>query len=314
MPEQNPITRRRAITVIAGGIAALLSGSARARGHHQYEWHGTALGADARIILSHTDRSFAEQTVRAVCAEIERLENIFSLFRPHSAVCLLNRSGVLYQAPLELVDLTRRAGAISAITGGAFDITVQPLWELYATHFRLHPSDTVGPPPAAIEAVRQRIGQDRVRVDGTTIRLAPGTRLTFNGIAQGYITDRVTDLLKSRGWDNVLIDVGEIRALGEHPDGRFWQIELPSGGKIAIADASIATSEGRATRFTVTAPQHHLFDPRSGLSAPALAAVSVIARSAADADALSTALFVAPESEHYKILHHFPGARRAIIS
>jgi len=307
MSEPNPITRRRAMTVLAGGACALLGGSARAAG--LYEWRGTALGAKARIVLAHTDQRFADRTLVDVRREIDRLEDIFSLFRPHSAVCSLNQAGTLRSAPLELIHLTRRALTLSAMTDGAFDITVQPLWELYAAHFRAHPNDTSGPPTQKIEAVRQRIGSAHVRVEGSDIHLAPGTRLTFNGIAQGYVADRVTALLKSRGWDNVLIDAGEIVGLGMHPDGRPWRIALPNGGEARIVNAAMATSDGAGTRFTSLAPQHHLFDPRSGLCAPRASKLSVSARYATDADALSTALFVAAPETHLRILAQVPGAR-----
>ena len=307
MAEQKSISRRRALTILAGGGFALLGGSSRRE--TLYEWRGMALGADARIVLAHADRQFADRTLGDVWREIERLENIFSLFRPRSALSKLNRTGVLRSAPLELIHLTRRAQALAAITDGAFDITVQPLWELYAAHFRTYPNDTSGPPMHLIDAVRKKIGTHLVRIEGSDIRLSPGTRLTFNGIAQGYITDRITALLKSRGWNNVLIDAGEIRGLGMHPDGRPWRIALANGIETLLADCAMSTSDGAGTRFTALAPQHHLFDPRSGLCAPADTAMSITARYATDADALSTALFVAPPEMHRRILARVPGAR-----
>jgi len=311
MSEPKPITRRRALTIMAGASLALLAGPARAA--RLYEWRGTALGADARVVLTHTDKAAAGRMLGLIRTEIERLENIFSLYRPRSAVSTLNRDGRLGTAPLELIHLTRRALAITRMTNGAFDITVQPLWDLYAGHFRKFPSDTAGPPVDAVAAACKHIGPGRVRVEGADILLAPGTRLTFNGIAQGYITDRITGLLRRHGWHDVLIDIGEYRALGTHPDGRPWRIELPGGAEALLGDAALATSEGAATRFTAAAPHHHLFDPRTGLCAPDCASLSIVASSAADADALSTALFVAPPSEHERILGLFPDAHRVTI-
>jgi len=313
MPDQSPtpITRRRVLTILAGASAALMAGPAQSARLH--EWRGTALGAEARIVLAHADRTVAGQTLALIRTEIERLESIFSLYRADSAVSMLNRTGRLRAAPLELVHLTRRALAITRLTDGAFDVTVQPLWDLYGGHFRKHPSDTVGPPEAAIVATRKLIGPDMVRVSGTGIQLAPGTQLTFNGIAQGYITDRITALIRAHGWHDVLINIGEYRALGTHPDGRPWKIGLPGGVKTLLSDAALATSEGTATRFTAAAPHHHLFDPRTGLCASGCSTLSIVASNAADADALSTALFIAPPSEHQRILSFFPGAHRVSI-
>jgi len=311
MTEQIKISRRRALTILAGAATTLLSGPVRSE--QMFDWRGTALGADARIVLAHTDRTAAERMLVLICDEIERLENVFSLYRPRSAVSTLNRTGLLRAAPLELVELTRRALAIASATDGAFDITVQPLWDLYADFFRRHPSDTAGPDEAAVAAARKHVGPGLVRIEGTDIRLAPGTRLTFNGIAQGYITDRVTALLRRHGWRDVLIDIGEYRALGTHPDGRPWRIGLPDGTETLLSDAALATSEWAATRFTSTAPHHHLFDPRTGFCAPGFSSLSIVAASATDADALSTALFVAPPRAHSRILSFFPGAQRVSI-
>ncbi len=307
MIDRKSISRRRAISIIAGGLGALYARDSQSSNLH--EWQGIALGANTRIILAHADRSFVDETIIIVRKEIERLEDIFSLYRPHSAVSRLNRNGVLRPAPLELIQLTQHALWFSSISKGAFDITVQPLWELYAQHFLSHPNDTIGPPIDAVRAARRGIGATFVQVDAAGIRLSSETRVTFNGIAQGYITDRVSTLLRARGWDNVLIDIGETRALGAHPDGRPWYIGLPNGHNTQIADVAIATSDSAGTRFTRTAPQHHLFDPRRGICAPTSPPVSVIAQLAVDADALSTALAVTPSYKHQKILDHVPDSR-----
>ena len=271
MTEDTVITRRRAITIIAGGVGAFFAGPAQAA--PIFEWRGTALGADARIILAHPDRHFANSALAAVCQEIERLENIFSLYRENSALSQLNRAGTLTPAPLELIDLTRRALWFTTITNGAFDVTVQSLWALYAKHFQENPNATTGPSRASIDAVRRRMGPNCIRIDPPSLHLAPGTHLTFNGIAQGYITDRAAVLLSRRGWNNVLINLGETRALGAHP-----------------------------------APQHHLFDPQSGQSAAERGPVTVAAPDAVDADALSTALFVMPPEIRQQVLSHVPGS------
>jgi thiamine biosynthesis lipoprotein len=121
--------------------------------------------------------------------------------------------------------------------------------------------------------------------------------VTLNGIAQGYITDRVTDLLKDAGLKSVLVELGETRATGVHPDGRPWRIgirnpEVPESLSrvIELSDAAIATSAGMGTAFEDTGRHHHLFDPGSGLSAAHYLSVSVRAATATAADALSTTL------------------------
>ena len=298
------LTRRRAI-VIAGAAAgmALSPGLLRASGGPGLHlWRGTALGADATILLHHTDRSAADWLIGRCVAEIERLERIFSLYRRNSAVVLLNRQGGLDNPPLDLVRLLSESRGFWSLTGGAFDPTVQPLWDLYPRHFARPDADPAGPHPREIAAARSRIGFDRVDFDARRVSLAkPGAAVTFNGIAQGYITDRVADLLRSQGVDRVLLELGEVRALGRHPGGRAWQVGLADPGDprrtartIEIEDGAVATSGGYGTLFDADGRHHHLFDPATGLSANRYRSVSVEAPLATTADALSTGLSAMP--------------------
>lgn len=308
MPGSNPkiIDRRRAIAIIAGGLS--LPSTGMAMQIPTATWSGTALGADAKIVLSDADPQRTQRTLKAVLREIERLENVFSLYRPGSAVSILNRNGRLSGAPMELTSLARKALWYTDITGGAFDITVQRIWEHYARHYKMHPDDAVGPPLLAVDALRRFTGPGRIKIDGNEIGLSPGCKVTFNGIAQGYITDRVAALLQENGWRDVLIQLGETRALGPHPDGLPWRIELPGRTRIELDTGALATSSANGTAFGTGKTNHHLFDPHTGRSAKMRRPITVHAPYATDADALSTALFVMPESAHADVLMHVSGA------
>lgn len=301
-------SRRRCLTILAGATADTLLRIAAAHADGTYEWQGTALGADARIILGADGVLGVRQTIMAARKEIARLENIFSLYRTGSAINRLNADGLLDPAPLELLDLMRRSLYFTEISTGAFDITVQPLWDLYARHFRDHPAQTTGPRREAVAAARARVGPDRVCLTATGIALAPGTRVTFNGIAQGYITDRVADLFRMRGWRHVLIDLGELRAVDDRPGGGPWRIALPGGRMIEMSSDAVATSSPDGLRFTAGGA-HHLMDPRTGRPARARSSVSVAARTATDADALSTTLSVLEPEKWQTVLDRVPGAR-----
>ena len=100
----------------------------------RHEWTGTALGAVANITLFHPDRGEARSIIRACLAEIDRLEGEFSLFRPDSALCRLNRDGVLPDPSLDMRRLLTEAVRFGDLSGGRFDVTVQPLWRLLAAH------------------------------------------------------------------------------------------------------------------------------------------------------------------------------------
>lgn len=117
----------------------------------------------------------------------------------------------------------RRAGR-SRATGGAFDATVQPPRERYARNFSVHDADLADPPAESIARARGRTGSDAVSVARDRIALTrPGMAVALNGIAQGYVTDRIAQLLRGARLSGVLVDLGEARGLGRHPDGRPWR-------------------------------------------------------------------------------------------
>lgn len=308
--------RRRMLTVLAGvAAAAFLPGAAAARSTRRWVWRGTALGAPATLILEHPDRGEAETAIAACLAEVERLEAEFSLYRPGSALSRLNRDGVLPHPSLDMLALMETAQELAAASGGAFDVTVQPLWRLYAEHFAGRPGDPDGPPDAAIARALARVDYRRLSVAPARIEMPAGMSVTMNGIAQGYVTDRVADLLRARGWANVMIDLGEIRALGTRADGLPWTVapDRPPGWRealpaLALRDRAVATSAAAGTSFEPSGRHHHLFDPRTGRSARGCAQVTVIADRAAVADGLSTALFVLAREEREGLLRRFPGA------
>jgi thiamine biosynthesis lipoprotein len=290
------IGRRRALTVIAGAAVLLPLRPDRGVLPRLFEWRGTALGADATLRLYGDDERAATTALIESTQEIERLENEFSLYRPTSALSRLNREGRLDDPSLDMLTLLRLAVRFGDLTEGAFDITVQPLWALYAAHFSQHPNDPLGPDPALVADVARRVDYRRVAIQPHRITLPKGMAITLNGIGQGYITDRIADSFRARGWSDVLVDLGEQRALGTHPDGWPWTVRLPHAidriQVLPLSDRAISTSSGAATRFEPTGRHHHLFSPTTGGSANRYAAVTVLASRATAADALSTALYV----------------------
>lgn len=290
------LSRRRFLTVSASA-AALAGIPVTARARALVEWRGTALGAAASLRLHHPDRAAAEALIATCVAEVERLEAVFSLYRKDSALSVLNRRGVLDAPPLDLVELLGGALRFADLTSGAFDPTVQPLWELYAAHFSRPDPDPDGPGAGAVASARDLVDYRRVEVTPVRIALTrPGMGITLNGIAQGYITDRVADLMRQAGMHDVLIDMGEIAGLGRHPDGRPWSVALDGHGDpapvVPVSDRAVATSSPDGTRFSPAC--HHLFDPATGRCADRVDAVSVVAQRATAADSLSTALAVVP--------------------
>ncbi len=319
-----PLTRRRFITFVAAaaGLPLLLkeaSGEAKLA-----RWDGTSLGAPASIQLFHSDEGQARRAIDAAQAELQRLEAIFSVYRADSAISALNRDGVLENAPDDFIALLTRALTLAKISDGVYDPSVQPLWQLYFRHFTAARPDPAGPSRQAIAAMLAKVDWRAVEVDAGRRRIAfarPGMGLTLNGGGQGYITDRVVDVLRAHGFDRMLVDMGEPRAVSVKPDGSAWRIGISNPADpsrtvatLEVVDKCVATSGGYGTLFDEAGAFTHLIDTRTGGTAPALLGVSVLADSGIIADGLSAAMLLAPVKQRQRILAAAGGQKAIYVT
>lgn len=297
------VSRRRflGVTAAAAGLPLLPIGHALAAPQLRV-WTGTALGCDAVLQIHHPDPDTADRLIAESLAEVRRLERIMSLYRPDSALSLLNRNGALDDPPFDLVRVLSESRHYSLVSDGAFDVTVQPLWDVYADHFSKPDAAPDGPTPRALAAAVAKVGHDGLDIAPDRIRFArPGMGVTLNGIGQGYITDRVVELLRRRGIAHALVNMGKTRAIGGHPDGRPWSVGLENPkapGSIAehlsISDRSIATAGGYGTLFDAAGRFNHIFEPWSGRTSWRWLSVSVESDTATDGNALSNAFALMP--------------------
>jgi thiamine biosynthesis lipoprotein len=304
MSFQRP-TRRRAITIFASAALGAIAGPARSAAA-DYEWQGTAMGADARLLFNGVDPYMARSVTASVEAEIERLEMALSLFRPESEICRLNRDGYLAEPSGDLRRALALALRVADLTDGLFDPTVQALWEAHVDWFAR--GDQVDlPPDELIARARRAVDWRKIELGADAIRLGGGQRLTLNGLGQGYVTDRVTELLAAQGLTSILVDLGEQRALAPRRDGSPWLVERANAAPIRLARGALATSESAGCVLGAAGAAHHLFDPRSGRSAGHWQTITVHHASAAMADALSTALSIASADEINALLPRMDG-------
>lgn len=292
------VNRRRAIGILAAasGLSLLPFGAAATAPANAVDWSGQAMGAPATLRIHHHDRAHAQALVQQVAAEVRRLERIFSLYREDSILVSLNRQHSLVAPPIELVDLLHKCRSYWELSAGAFDPTIQPVWSAYQKHFSAPDADAAGPSVHVLRNARNKVGFDRVVFSSDRIELAAGMALTLNGVAQGYITDRIVALLRAGGIGSCLVDMGECRAVGLRPDGNGWRVAIAdpndASGHIAVLDVvdrAVATTSASGFEFDRNGRFNHLLDPRSGLSAHRYRSLTVVAAEAADADALSTA-------------------------
>ncbi|WP_046868517.1 FAD:protein FMN transferase [Microvirga massiliensis] len=301
------VSRRRLIGVsaAAAGLSLLPLGRVVRAEAHVVSWRGEAMGAVATLQIHHHDRVAAESLVERALAEVRRLERIFSLYQDGSALVSLNRQGFLVAPPPELVTVLRECRRYFEMTGGAFDPTVQALWTLYSDHFTRPGADPRGPSKEALQTALSRVGFGAVVFDENRVALGRhGVALTLNGIAQGFATDHVVNLLRSAGIAHSLVDMGETRAIGSRPDGSAWAIGIADPNEplrvsetLRITDRAVATSGGYGFRFDPEGRFTHLFDPRTGLSPNRHASVTTITPTATEADALSTAFAILSQEE-----------------
>ena len=190
-------------------------------------------------------------------------------------------------------------------TGGAFDITILPLMQLWGfptKEYRV-------PPEEEIMRMRTLVGADAIRYDSGAKEVAfsnRGTRIDFGGIAKGYTSERVIQIFRENGVTSGIVSLGgNVQALGHKPDGSNWKIAIQDPdhegrylGIIQTADRAVITSGGYERYFESDGKRyHHILDPATGYPADSgLVSVSVISEDGTKADGLSTALFVMGES------------------
>lgn len=314
------INRRRfiGISCAAAGLS-LVPFHVRAAAHNNAViWQGFALGAPAKIILHHPDKKAAEALLRQVRAEIARLEGIFSLYRPDSELASLNRSGALAMPSPELVELLEKCRRFWEKSGGLFDPTIQPLWACLARHFSAEHAAASGPSAQELQQAQSLIGFDAVRFSKDRIVFdRPQMAMTLNGIAQGYITDLITQLLAAHDITNTLINLGEYRTLASRPDGHPWQIGIADletdpqpDEMLELSGNALATSGSAGFRFDAAGRFNHLLNPKAtsenNLSASLYQRVTVIAPDAVSADAWATAFALMDENRISAILKNLP--------
>ena len=277
-------------------LLMLLPGAARA------EWHAreaAIMGTRIAVEVWHEDPAAAAAAIDAVIAEMHRIDELMSHYKPESQLSRVNREAA--SAPVavdrELADLIVRALEYSEITGGAFDISYASVGYLY--EYREHRRPTEAQIQAALPAVNWRLVE--VDREASTIRFGmPGMRIDLGGIAKGHAVDRGIAILRGRGITHGSVTAGgDSRILGDRR-GRPWIVGIRHPdehdrviARIPLEDAAVSTSGDYERYFDEDGVRyHHIINPRTGTSASGVRSVTVIGPEAILTDGLSTSLFV----------------------
>lgn len=277
-------------------------------------------GTSLWLKAGHHSADQLEAALTAAVQAIRAVEAQMSLFDPASALSRLNRSGVLNHPESHLRAVLNLSAQVSQRSGGAFDISMQPLWRVWseAAYAGSLPSSRT------LQRAQQRVNWRAVEVTASQVRLnQPGMQLSLNGIAQGYASDLVRASLQAHGIRHALIDAGEVSLIGEGPDAKPWTFEVESAATTAhtmkrhrdapvtarqhglqpmsppvlISDGrAMATSSDAHTVFSPDHRHHHIVNPRTGYSPQYWSSVTVIAPNCMLADALTKVFFMLPPS------------------
>ena len=263
------------------------------------EWlraHRRAMACRFEITIASENAAWLP-AVRDALDGIDRLEEELSVFRERSVISRINRGASVEAAAIDdrLLALLAQCDELRRETDGAFDITSTPLsrcWGFLLRQGRL-------PSPAEIDEARQKVGGDAVVLDASrpSVRFArPGIELNLGAIGKGYALDCVAADMRRAGVRHALLSAGRSSLLAI---GAAWDIEIVSArgdrplAHVRLGDAALGTS-GAGEQFVVVDDVRygHVIDPRTGRPASGIESVSVIATSAAVADALSTAFLI----------------------
>lgn len=302
MAKRNKLSRRKFLTITASSFTlALTPNILIAKEQEKVLWKGIALGAESNMTLFHSNKNYAKKSLKTCISEIKRLESIFSLFDKNSSISKLNKHGILKNPPKELVEVLNFAHTISKNTNGAFDVTVQPLWLAHEKAFKTKGNSQNL--KKYIKKASKLVSYKNIIINKKEIRFKlKNMKITLNGIAQGYITDCITNILKQKGFKNVLVDLGEFNSIGGHNDNRDWNIATPylkDKKYLKLNNNAMASSGGYGTKFSKQ--YHHLFDVKTGTSANYIKSVTVKAENATLADALATAFCVMTKKKRKKL-------------
>lgn len=333
-------------------LAALLGGAGGCGGERaatvaKYVESREVMSTVATLTLIASDPAEAGAAMEAGFAFLDSVDAWMSAHRSGTAIDRVNRLAVASPVPVDTASLHVLAAArdYARLTGGAFDVTVGPLLELWRRCAR----EQRWPPDDTLAAVRARAGSEKLLIDvpaGTVAFAAAGMRVDLGGIAKGYGIDGALAAVRAAGARAGIVEVGgDLRCFGEIPgaligrepremrDGlwstesvaarelRPWPLGLQSPfgevllGRIELTDRALATS-GHYRRYATIAGRRvsHIVDPRSGLPVEDPAGVSVIAGSCLAADALATAISVLGVERGLALAESLPGVEALIVT
>jgi len=283
-----------------------------------YEQSRPAMGTEFKIYLYAEQDEQAEAWFGAAFAEIERLDETLSNYKPESELSRINRLAghQMVTTDPEMYALLQTCIEYSRRSGGTFDITVGPLMRAWG-FFR---GQGKYPAPWQLDKAREKVGWQKVQLDpaGRTVHFAvDGMELDLGGIGKGYAVDRVIRQLRMAGVKAAMVDAGSstLYAIGAPPGKKGWLVGVPKPGDrsqtistVLLKDESLSTSGSYEKFFQLNGRTYcHIMDPRTGAPVEGMLQATVIGVDGMTTEALSKPMFVMGTEQGAKYLGNFPG-------
>lgn len=260
------------------------------------------LGSPFEMTVVAKDSVQGNYYIDLAVAEVKRVEYLISDWIPTTQISQVNKNAGIKPVKVdkEVFDLVGRAIKVSQITSGAFDISYASMDKIW----KFDGSMKTMPTEEAIKKSVSKIGYKNIILDPkeqTIFLKYEGMKLGLGGIGQGYIADKVKELLFSKGCTSGIVNVsGDINAWGKQPDGKPWTVGIinPMNKNKVFAtfplENSAVETSGSYEKFVMFngIRYAHIIDPRTGYPAQGIISVSVFAKQTEIADALATGIFV----------------------
>jgi FAD:protein FMN transferase len=278
------------------------------------------MGTAIRVELWSERRENGEAAIRAVMAEMHRIDQAMSPFRPESDLSRINREAAAadVQVSEELFHLLACANEFSRLSGGAFDITFASAGHLYDYRQAVRPDDE------ALARAREAVGWERLLLDARrrTVRFErAGMRIDLGGFAKGHAVEMGAAILRRHGIAHAIVSAGgDSRVIGDRR-GRPWTIGIRHPRRedevvamLPLEDVAISTSGDYERYFEVDGERcHHLIDPRTGKSPSGVHSVTVIAADGLTTEAMSKTVFVLGVEQGMRLVESLGGVDAVVV-
>ncbi len=280
------------------------------------EWYkrtDAIMGTRIYVELWDTDGTHGEAAIDAVMAEMRRIDELMSHYKPESELSSINQHAADHPVEVdkELYDLIKLSTHYSEITEGAFDITYASVGYLYDYPAHVRPTE------AQIKAALPAVSWRNMKLDDahhTVFFEHKGMRIDLGGIGKGYAVDCGINILQKRGIQHAVVTAGgDTRIIGDHM-GRAWLVAIRHPDdpnkvvtRIPLSDAAMSTSGDYERYFDENGVRyHHIIDPRTGHSASRVRSATIIGPTATQTDGMSKTAFVLGPEKALEIINRMP--------